>query len=104
MDKDTLMQRISKQPASKWLELLDAAYAVMNQRQRKAVFGRYAVPEKPAPAAAGTLREIKKFQQDSLAGKYYAPFNVNSKNWMHIPMRPKRGSTGWGNSSPAACG
>jgi hypothetical protein len=87
MDKDALMQRLSKQPASKWLELLDAAYEVMNQRQRKAVFGQYAVPEKAAHAADGRklLREIKKFQQDSLAGKYYAPFNVNSKNWMHIP-------------------
>ena len=31
------------------------------------------------------LRAIRKFRQDSLAGKYYAPFNVNSKNWRHIP-------------------
>ncbi len=87
MDKDTLMQRLSRQPASTLLELLNAAYEVMNQRQRKAVFGKYAVPEKPAPAIDGKklLREIKKFQQDSLAGKYYAPFNVNSKNWMRIP-------------------
>jgi hypothetical protein len=86
MDKDTLMQRISKQPASTLLELLNAAYEVMNQRQRKAVFGQYAVPEKPAYTdGKKLLRAIKKFQQDSLAGKYYAPFNVNSKNWMRIP-------------------
>jgi hypothetical protein len=31
------------------------------------------------------LREIKKFQRESLAGAYYAPFNMNSKNYMHIP-------------------
>jgi len=31
------------------------------------------------------LRAIRKFRRDSLAGKYYAPFNVNSRNWMHIP-------------------
>ena len=87
MDKDTLMQRLSKQPVSTLLELLDAAYEAMNQRQRKAVFGNYAIPDKPAPSidAQRLRREIKKFHQDSLAGKYYAPFNVNSKNWMHIP-------------------
>lgn len=31
------------------------------------------------------LREIKKFQRESLAGAYYAPFNMNSKNYMYIP-------------------
>jgi len=31
------------------------------------------------------LRAIKKFQRESLAGTYYAPFNMNSKNYMFIP-------------------
>ncbi|MGH8248084.1 MAG: hypothetical protein ACREUU_16805, partial [Gammaproteobacteria bacterium] len=67
MDKHTWMQRLSREPAAAWLELLDAAYAAMNQRQRKAVFGQYMAPEKPAPAGDGKKlrRAIKKFQQDS---------------------------------------
>ena len=31
------------------------------------------------------LRAIKKFRRESLAGAYYAPFNMNSKNYMFIP-------------------
>ena len=31
------------------------------------------------------LRALKKLRRESLAGVYYAPFNVNSKNWMHTP-------------------
>ena len=31
------------------------------------------------------LHEIRKFRRESLAGAYYAPFNMNSKNYMHIP-------------------
>jgi hypothetical protein len=31
------------------------------------------------------LRTIKRFRRGSLAGEYYAPFNVNSKNYRYIP-------------------
>ena len=31
------------------------------------------------------LRVVRKLRRETLAGVYYAPFNVNSKNWMHIP-------------------
>src|SRR3972149_5359551 len=31
------------------------------------------------------LRAIKRFQRESLAGTYYAPFKMNSKNYMVIP-------------------
>jgi len=31
------------------------------------------------------LRAIKKFYRESLAETYYAPFNMNSKNYMFIP-------------------
>lgn len=87
MDKDVLLQQLAKQSASTWLELLGAAYEVMNPRQRQSVFGRYILPEKPGASIEGKklLRAIKKFHQDSLAGQYYASFNVNSKNWTHIP-------------------
>ena len=31
------------------------------------------------------LKKVRQFHADSLAGRYYAPFAVNSKNWWHIP-------------------
>jgi len=31
------------------------------------------------------LRTIKRFRRESSAGAYYAPFNVNSKNYRYIP-------------------
>ena len=31
------------------------------------------------------LRAVKKLRRESLTGVYYVPFNVNSKNWMHVP-------------------
>lgn len=87
MDKDTVLRWLSMQPATKWLELLGEAYDTMNHRQRKAVFGKsVVVADQPAKADGnGVLREILRFQQDSLAGRFYAPFNINSKNWMQVP-------------------
>jgi hypothetical protein len=31
------------------------------------------------------VKQIKEFRRDSMAGKYYAPFDINSKNFMHVP-------------------
>jgi hypothetical protein len=46
-------------------------------------------PISASPASvdsAQLLRAIKKFERESLAGKYYALFNMNSKNYRHIPQ------------------
>jgi hypothetical protein len=37
------------------------------------------------------LQEIEQFRQDSLSRKYYAPFNMNSKNYTQIPEKTR----GW---------
>jgi hypothetical protein len=85
-DKASLLKRLSKLPSSTRLELLSAAFDAMDERQRQAVFGDYTAPEEPMPIdGKKLLRKIKQFRLDSLDGKYYAPFNVNSKNWTHIP-------------------
>lgn len=86
MDKVNLLKRLSKLPSSTRLELLSASFDAMNERQRLAVFGDHTVPEEPVPVdGKKLLRKIKQFRLDSLDGKYYAPFNVNSKNWTHVP-------------------
>jgi hypothetical protein len=90
MDKATLMQQLSKQPTSIRLQLLSAAYDAMNDRQRQAVFGAYIRPQPEAPKAIigqDLLQEIEQLRQDSLNRKYYAPFNMNSRNYRQIPEK-----------------
>ena len=77
----------------------------MTRDQRETVFGRYVEAAPPAAVevveGATLLEEGKRFQEESLAGAYYAPFAINSKNYRHIPRttgtfqtRPERGSAG----------
>ncbi len=35
------------------------------------------------------LAGVEGFRSDSLAGVYYAPFAINSKNWRHVPEETK---------------
>ncbi len=58
----------------------------MTGKQKRAVFGDAVHrPLKSKAHSKKLLDEIDKFRRDSLARKYYAPFNVNSKNFMDIP-------------------
>lgn len=68
------------------LALLSAAYDQMEYDQRQVVFGNLVRSLPPAPVDGEVLLgEVESFQRESLAGLYYAPFDVNSKNFMHIP-------------------
>jgi hypothetical protein len=92
MDKATLMQCLSKQPASIRLELLSAAYDAMTNNQRQAVFEAYlrVQPETPkAIVGQELLQEVEQFRQNSLTRKYYAPFNMNSKNYRQVPEKTR---------------
>ena len=42
-------------------------------------------PSSAAEDSAWLLRAVKKFERESLTGVYYAPFNMNSKNYRDIP-------------------
>lgn len=51
-------------------------------------------PISASPASVDStqlLRAIKKFERESLAGAYYAPFNMNSTNYRDIPKETE----GW---------
>ena len=39
----------------------------------------------PSLGSLKLLKETKKFHQESFGGVYYAPFNINSKNFSYIP-------------------
>src|SRR6266576_2011590 len=58
----------------------------MDAAQRRAVFGEAVRKPVKTPSGGDELREeIDEFRRDSLARSYYAPFDMNSKNFMHIP-------------------
>lgn len=88
MDKARLFEILEKQDLSVLIDLLDLAYDEMDTNQRRSVFGEI-VKKIPTSVidAKELLKEIKVFHKKSLNGKYYAPFNVNSKNYMHIPEK-----------------
>jgi len=86
MDKKRLFQFLSTQDASYLLDLLGTAFDHMNRDQRRWVFGALVEKLPPAPVDGEVLLdEVQVFQRESLAEVYYAPFAINSKNYMHIP-------------------
>ncbi len=86
MNQTRVFEYLEKQEQAVLLELLQAAYEEMTVNQRNAVFGKIA-REIPPPEVDGEelLGDIQVFCTSSLAGNYYAPFDVNSKNFMNIP-------------------
>jgi hypothetical protein len=104
MDKTQLFQFLSTQDSSVLLRLLSMAYDEMNHRQRCAVFGGYVKTLPPAPVDGEVLLdEIELFHRESLAEVYYAPFDVNSKNWTHIPNETEEWFERIGDLLKASC-
>lgn len=86
MKKEQLFQYLSSQNTSTLLELLDSAYDQMNIEQRRDVFGKIVLEAPPEPVNGNDLLgQIEDFSRESLSGYYYAPFNINSKNFMDVP-------------------
>ncbi len=90
MDKARLFRALANEKTSVLLDLLGSAYGEMKVDQRNRVFAKYARSLPPESVAGeALLRQIEGFQQSSLAGHYYEPFAINSKNWTHIPEETK---------------
>lgn len=86
MNEDALFKVLKRQTKATLLELLDSAYYEMNTQQRRHIFGALMEESKPAKAIARDIKkESEEFYRESIAGIYYAPFNVNSKNFSHVP-------------------
>lgn len=86
IDKNALFEFLAAQPPEVLLGLLQQVYENLERDDRQAIFGKF-VPELTPNIVDGDalLDEIKEFQRASLAGYYYEEFNINSKNWRHIP-------------------
>jgi hypothetical protein len=90
MNKKQLFAFFRQQDARVLLEFLDASYEEMTTDQREAVFGQTIRQTEPLHVdGASLLTQVHQFQCDSQAGKYYAPFDINSKNFMHVPEETK---------------
>jgi len=86
MDEEALFKILKRQTKATLLELLHSAYYKTNTQQRRYIFGELMKKSKPSKIIAkDVIKESEKFYEDSLAGLYYAPFNINSKNFSHIP-------------------
>jgi len=86
MNKERLFEYVKTQNQSKLLELLSLAFDTMDTNQRHDVFGKTA-KEVPPYSVDGEeiLSTIEQFYEKSMAGYYYAPFDINSKNFSDIP-------------------
>jgi hypothetical protein len=90
MDETRIFQYLASQDAAVLLDRLRKAYAEMSYDQRQAVFGDIVLSLPPVYVdGEDLLDEIEEFRRESLAGVYYAPFRINSKNWMHVPEETK---------------
>ena len=87
MNQDSVFQILAKKSVEQLLELLELAWQQMNTAQKEEVFGGAICEAQHAfPASVEETQEaVKEFHKDSLAGNYYAPFEINSKNFMDIP-------------------
>lgn len=85
MDKERVFKTLKKQTKSVLLEVLESTYDELSTRQRRWIFSEFVQKPSSSPDGKKLLEEIKKFQRDSLEGVYYAPFDINSKNFMHVP-------------------
>lgn len=86
MDKIRLFEYLEEKDSSVLLKILKAAYDEMTINQRRVVFGKF-IDEIPPASVDGEilLEKITIFYTESLDGEYYAPFDINSKNFMDIP-------------------
>lgn len=86
LDKQSLRRLILQAQREDLIQYLDLCLEQMTDQQLSHVFGDLfyeEVVQKLPPSAV--LERIQQFQKDSLAGKYYAPFNMNSKNYNWVP-------------------
>ncbi len=86
IEKATVIDLLKRRKKAELLEFLSAAFDAMEPKQRRAVFFDLVRESRPARVdGAALLGEVQTFHRDSLAGKYYAPYMINSKNFTHIP-------------------
>jgi hypothetical protein len=86
MDENALFKVLKRQTKATLLDLLRVTYQETSSQQQRYIFGDLMKKPKPLKAVGQEiLKESQNFYRDSLAGVYYAPFDINSKNFFYIP-------------------
>lgn len=86
MEEKILIKALKKQTKEQLISLLLESYGELNKPRRKRIFGSvYDKVKTPKFNAQKIYEEIQEFYKESIAGKYYAPFAINSKNFSDIP-------------------
>ena len=86
MNETAVLNFLKKQTKAVLLDLLSSAFHEMNSSQKRAVFGNIIKQIRPSKLdGKKVLKDVKLFYKESLAGAYYAPFDINSKNFSYIP-------------------
>ena len=86
MNDKILFKFLKNQPKTVLLDLLESAFHEMKTNQKNAVFGYMMDQVEPSKIdGKQIIKDVKKFHKDSLNGAYYAPFDINSRNFSHIP-------------------
>ena len=90
MNREQLFAFFEQQDSSVLLQVLHNSYDAMTVDQRETVFGDFFRQAEPLVVGGPSLLvQVRQFEYDSLAGAYYAPFDINSKNFMHVPEETK---------------
>ncbi len=86
INEKILFQAIKKLKKEELLDLLRNAFINTEDKERRYIFGDlYKEITKKDRTPDKLLKDIKIFHEESLAGAYYAPFMINSKNWSDVP-------------------
>jgi hypothetical protein len=91
MKKEQLFNYLETQKHTKLLKLLNSAFECMDTNQRHEVFGKTIKGIPPSPVDGEELfGDIEAFHSSSMAGYYYDPFDINSKNFSDIPEETEK--------------
>ncbi|MBT3271729.1 MAG: hypothetical protein HN368_01135, partial [Spirochaetales bacterium] len=86
MDKELLFEYLEGQKKTLLLELLNSAFDEMKTDQKYSVFRNAIKNAKPLKIdGSQILKKVRRFYEESLTGLYFAPFDINSKNFSNIP-------------------
>ncbi len=85
-DRSQLAAHLKSERSGRLVELVLASFDAMHVAQRREVFDHYLKTRAPKhPDAAWLWKEIQAFDRSSRNGDYYAPFDINSKNFSEVP-------------------
>ncbi len=86
INEKTLFQILQKLRKSEILEYLKSSYYEMEDKQRRNVYlDLYNEKVNKGLKSQELYTRVLTFHEKSIKGDYYAPFNINSKNYRYIP-------------------